>query len=130
MFSLGSVALEIKDALERMNAKPNSLRPFVVITAKHEKRERFIQFYGSVEKGINLDLPIGQFNPSERARLAIERIFGVLDHVLYETEYGYGFKGCAAAQGAVWTVAILEAIGFPSNASVVIEEHADGTGVA
>jgi hypothetical protein len=130
MIQLGSAEPEIQTALERMNAKPESSKPFVVITVKHEGRKRFVQFYGSSEKGINLDLPTGQFNLGDRLTLATERVAGAFGHVLHETEHGYGFEGCTAAQGAVWAVAIFKALGFPPSAVVELEEHADRTGIA
>lgn len=122
---------EIRDALERLAIKPESSHPFVVVTANHEGRDRFVQFYGSAERGINLDLPVAQFNLSEHMLIVTERIDGPLDGLLEKTtEHGYCHERCTSADGATWAVAILTVLNFPAEADIVIEEHADGTGLA
>jgi hypothetical protein len=118
---LATAESEICAALERMSFKPENSRPFVVVTAKANSRERFVQFYGSRERGVNLDLPFGQFDengPFVAWLPALER-----------TDHGYALAGCSPKQGAVMAIGILRTLFF-DDADIEIEEHADGTGVA
>ena len=52
---LSEVEPAIRSALESMIATPEALRPFVLV--EDVVTERFVQFYGSIERGIFLDVP-------------------------------------------------------------------------
>jgi len=121
---LSSAESEIQAAIERMHAKPESSKPFVVVTAKARGRERFVQFYGSAEKGINFDVPVAQLNLSEKIQCPIWSRF------LDETKHGFGKAGCSSREGASRAITIFLELDFSHDAVVEIEEHADGTGIA
>jgi hypothetical protein len=119
---------EIQAALERLACKPETSRPFVVV--ERGDGGPFVQFYGSMTKGINLDLPR---QPSlSLALLWSELVFGHLDHSgIKPTDLGWKVEKIDAERGALYATRILEhVLGFSPEDEVQVVEHADGTGRA
>jgi hypothetical protein len=119
---------EIEDALTRLASKPETSRPFVIV--QHGEGGPFVQFYGSAERGIHLDLPEQGVDRFELAKeLTLEEILAgrSVDLEIGATDFGWKIEKVSPESGARYAVCILgKLLGVSARDEVQIVEHGKG----
>lgn len=123
--NLRDAECEIQAALERLRAKPESCRPFVVIDVVSprwtDNKGPFVQFFGSAQRSLVLDVPLTE-----------QKLVRSLPFLAYrQTEWGIEEPVETELQGANAAINVLK-IGFDVglDEGIEITEHAEGTGIA